>query len=219
MCEKLSLPPAGWKYDVNCEVSDSLCSVFSPRLFTNVASGAFYASFFVSNASILSYTHFLIAKWNSEAVYLICKSHFFFTIVRFLQKYLSPLQDADNMKNLWLLYLSKGKYCVTEPLFGRLSAHSSYPCQPQELTMHFDGQRLGGVVWRSHIFSVRHTAVGPVVEPSCIGDRQDQTISSLLDSQPRTVTPRILPRSRGNWMPGLHVLVRGKKETKWRNFH
>lgn len=38
--------------------------------------GFFYASFFASNVDILSYTHFLIGKRNSEAVYLICKSHF-----------------------------------------------------------------------------------------------------------------------------------------------
>lgn len=39
--------------------------------------------------------------------------------------------------------------------------------------MHFEGQRLGGVVWLGRIFGVGHTAVGPLIEPSSVGDGQD----------------------------------------------
>lgn len=49
--ERLSLPPAGWKYEENCKDSEILSSVFSPRLV------------FASHLSILrNATHFLNGK-------------------------------------------------------------------------------------------------------------------------------------------------------------
>lgn len=46
------------------------------------------------------------------------------------------------------------------------------PTPPDTLTMHFEGQGLRGVVWLGHVFVVGHTAVGPLVVPSCAGNRQ-----------------------------------------------
>lgn len=37
--ERLSLPPAGWKYEENCEVSEPFCFVLPPGLFINACLG------------------------------------------------------------------------------------------------------------------------------------------------------------------------------------
>lgn len=77
-----------------------------------------------------------------------------------------------------------GKSKVSSFGKGEIQCHrvivpeQTVPTQPlllstQTLTMYFDGQHLGGVVWRGHIFGVRHTAVGPLIELSYTGDGQD----------------------------------------------
>lgn len=69
--ERLSLPPAGWKYEENRKVSGRLCSVSSPRLFTNVLhSGVcfFYILPPLLVMSVFSAERSLIRKWNSGCV-------------------------------------------------------------------------------------------------------------------------------------------------------
>lgn len=117
-------------------------------------------------------------------------------------------RTQTTQKNLRFLYLAKEKYSITDSLFNRQSPHTTYP-STQALTVYFDGQLLGGVVWCSHIVGVGHTAVGPLRVPSCSGDSHDKTLGSLLDFH-GIVAPRSLP----NWMPFLHVLVKGGKERK-----
>lgn len=47
--------------------------------------------------------------------------------------------------------------------------------------MHFEAQRLGGVVWRSHIFVGRRAAVEHINAVGlCVGDRKQQTVPDPL---------------------------------------
>lgn len=66
--------------------------------------------------------------------------------------------------------------------------HSSHRTSTQALTMHFESQRLGGVVWCGHIFAIVHTAVGSLREPSCAGNVQEHAVGRPLDVH-RVVAP------------------------------
>ncbi len=90
----------------------------------------------------------------------------------------------DSGKRVSYLQVNKGNavshgHCSTD--FQLTSPTELLLMSTQALTMHFEGQRLGGVVWRSHILGIGHTAVGPLKEPSCTGDEQDQTLCSPFD--------------------------------------
>lgn len=203
--ERLSLLPAGWKYEEKLWCSKvPLFRLLTYTIYQCTFRCFFFlTSSFVRHVSFLNcYVRLLTRKWNSRALYLI---HIFTKlIVRFLQKSFCPLQDTNNIKLLGFFFNVAIK-ChrviqLTTPI------HLP-PVSTQVLTMHFEGQRLWELVFSSHIFTVGHTAIGPLIVTPCMRDRQEETVFNLLDSH-WIVAPRSLP----NRTPGLHVLL--KKERK-----
>lgn len=79
----------------------------------------------------------------------------------------------------------------------------------QTLTMHFQGQHLGGVVWGGHIFGIRYTAVEPVMVRSSVGDSQDKTLLGLLDRSSRKA-----PISVPGWIPRTPGLLKRNTRRK-----
>lgn len=211
MSERLSSPPAGWKYEENCKVSESLCSVFLLRLFTSVHPDRFFYFYFASPLWGMS---ILIAygKWNLETVHHICMSHIYLPNNQIPTE--ASLISAghrfyENSKVSLFSQREKVSQSHCSAGFQQTVLTQLLPISTQALTMHFELQRLGGVVWCSCIVDVGHTAVRPLIVPPCSMDCQEETVTHLLD-----VHWIVAPRSFPNNMPALHVLVKGELKTK-----
>lgn len=102
--------------------------------------------------------------------------------VSYLQVTCLPSLLSDSCRNLYDFYRTqKRQIQCHRVIVPQTFSTQLLPIINQALTMHFDGQWLGGVVWCSHIFVVGHTAVGPLIETSCTGDRQQETFCSPLN--------------------------------------
>lgn len=121
MSERLTLLPAGRKYEENCDVSDTLCSVFSARLFTNVHSGGFFSllSFLLYSACQCSQPGISLLTGEAQTLCLISKSHFHPAYCRIPAEI--SLTTAGNRRKINksrnLRFLYYGENSVTESLF------------------------------------------------------------------------------------------------------